>query len=73
MLIGIAYGARGLKPMVYDCPESTARSRPTRGATLDVLMLFCIVEVSIHAPHGARGLKFMMIYSADMEKGGAPL
>lgn len=25
------------------------------------------------APHGARGLKFMMIYSADMEKGGAPL
>lgn len=22
------------------------------------------------APHGARGLKFMMIYSADMEKGG---
>ena len=27
--------------------------------------LFCC-----RAPHGARGLKFMMIYSADMEKGG---
>ena len=29
-------------------------TRPMRGATLDVLMLFCIVEVSIHAPHTGR-------------------
>ena len=55
------HGARGLKFEELDLVGTGKRSRPARGAWIEILFMKSATASDLgRAPHGARGLKFCL-------------
>ena len=67
------HGARGLKSQGPDLHEAGRRSRPARGAWIEISSTFAkILLCWRRAPHGARGLKCLVPEDIRKAAGVAP-